>query len=404
MSIINRVLYVNQGFGPLSRETILGLATRFKSTVYCGPHLEKLPLSIKIAKTHSNSNGNASHRLVSWFLFIGRAIIETCFRKKYDYVVIVSNPPLTPFVGFLSNLFRRTPYCLIYYDIYPDAAIRFGIIRENGILARIWRYANRIAIRNADLVITISPNLSRQLKRQLLSYKFQKDIHIVPTWVDTDWIKPIPKSDNLFAVENRQVNKLTILYSGNIGRVHDISIIPEVARQLGSFDDVHFVVIGDGVGCFEITKQVKILRLTNFTLMPFQDEGNLPYSLAMGDIGIISLAANADGISMPSKTYYMMAAGTAILGISEPDSDLANLILEYQCGINVVPGDVAGAVRAIVEMRNNPASLALFRQNSRMAAERYFSRKSCVPRLLDLIERPITDKYKFSGPKISRHI
>ncbi len=104
---------------------------------------------------------------------------------------------------------------------------------------------------------------------------------------------------------------------GNLGMVHDLTVLPAVAAQLQAYPDVHFVVIGEGAGRKALEAQCARLDLSNLTFLPFQPESALPFSLAMADIGLVALAKGAEGVSMPSKTYYMMAAGSALLG-SQP--------------------------------------------------------------------------------------
>ena len=46
------------------------------------------------------------------------------------------------------------------------------------------------------------------------------------------------------------------------------------------------------------------------TIVPFQPEEVLSYTLACVDVGVVSFAAGAEGVSMPSKTCFTMAAET----------------------------------------------------------------------------------------------
>jgi glycosyltransferase involved in cell wall biosynthesis len=88
---------------------------------------------------------------------------------------------------------------------------------------------------------------------------------------------------------------------------------------------------------------------------------------------------------MPSKTYFSMAAGSALLTISSAASDLARIVAEHDCGVNVDPSDHGAMVVAIRLYRANPALLARHRANARQAAEREFAKSVCLPRLLDVI-------------------
>ena len=94
---------------------------------------------------------------------------------------------------------------------------------------------------------------------------------------------------------------------------------------------------------------------------------------------------------MPGKLSYMLAAGAALLGISQPSSDLALTIQRYDCGINVMPGDVESFVQAVMRFRDDRAYLEHCRRNARQAAVEVFSRNVNAARVLRLI-RPLVDQ------------
>jgi glycosyltransferase involved in cell wall biosynthesis len=298
---------------------------------------------------------------------------------------IVTNPPLAPLLGFVAKKLKGQRYVLLFYDVYPEALVRFGGVSDQSVAVGVWRFLNRLAIRNADRVITISPQMARTLLQYCSDVSRRPQIDIVPTWVDTDRIRPLPKGRNWFATQNGQTGKLTILYSGNLGRVHDLTMLPETADRLRDYSDIHFLIIGEGPGRKSVELQCGRLGLENVSFLPLQDEATLPWSLAAGDIGIVALADGAEGISMPSKTYYMMAAGNALLGLSRHDSELAAVIRDYKCGVNVAPRDVDGVVRAILELRDQPAILQRYRDSAREAAEQHFSLAVGVPKMLELV-------------------
>jgi len=246
---------------------------------------------------------------------------------------------------------------------------------------------NRIAIRHADGVITISPHLAMTLDQYYGPGITGSPEMIVTTWVDSERIHPLPKEENWFAHQHGQVGKLTVFYGGNLGTVHDLSMLPQIAYQLREYSDIQFLIIGEGPGREPLKAECVRLGLHNVIFLPLQKEEVLPFSLTTADIGIVALANGAEGISMPSKTYYMMAAGSALLGLSDSDSDLAAVIHDYKCGINIAPGDVDGATQAILQLRNQPIVLQQCRRNARQAAEKHFSRTVCAPVMLEIIQK-----------------
>jgi glycosyltransferase involved in cell wall biosynthesis len=83
----------------------------------------------------------------------------------------------------------------------------------------------------------------------------------------------------------------------------------------------------------------------------------------------------------------MMAAGSALLGLSNPGSDIDEIVRQHQCGINVTPGDVDAAVSAILEMRASSTLLQNYRKHARTASEQHYSASVCIPQILRIIER-----------------
>jgi glycosyltransferase involved in cell wall biosynthesis len=368
------------------RELFLAAADEIGAIGFCNADtgFAEIP-HLKLMTAPPFRSSSAIARLSSWmgYFVIGgwRALTE----PGKPLLFIVTNPPMMPIIGWLAKKVKRQRYALLFYDMYPEALVRFGGISDRSIIAKGWRLLNRVSVRNADRVITLSPRLTQTLSQYYSEDGSMHNVQIVPTWVDAEYIRPIPKHENWFARQYDQVTKLTILYSGNIGATHDLSTLVEVADRLRPHTDIHLLVISNSPGRKSLEGECTERDLTNITFLARQDEATLPYSLASADIAIVALAEGAEGISMPSKAYYMMGAGNALLGLSNPNSDLAAVIRDYQCGINVRPGDVEETVRAIMKWYNQPEYLRDCQKRARQAVERSFSREICVPQMLGTI-------------------
>ena len=193
----------------------------------------------------------------------------------------------------------------------------------------------------------------------------------------------IAKAQNSFAAEHGQLGKLTVLYSGNLGLSHDLNTMIEAARSLRAHSDIHFLTIGQG-SQWEALQQAAN-ELDNLSLLPYQPVNVIPYSLTTGDVAVISLDRGLEGVSFPSKTQFMMAAGAALIGLGHHPNDIQMTIDEYQCGVNVEPGDVDGFAGAVLRFRDDPVFLDACRSNSRKAAEEYSSRGYEVARIIEEI-------------------
>jgi glycosyltransferase involved in cell wall biosynthesis len=292
-------------------------------------------------------------------------------------------------LGLLAGVLRGSRYVLLFYDVYPRALTALTSASPRSPVVRLWHALNRAAVGRAEAVLTISDDLAREVGRYLRPDRGPRRVDVLPTWVNTSRVRPVPKEENAFAMRHGQAGRLTILYAGNLGAVHDLSLLPDLADSFRDDPGFHFLVVGDGAGRPALQAEVARRKLPNVTWLPPQPEEELPLLLATGDIALVALARGAEGVSMPSKTYFAMAAGSAVFGLSRPGSDLARVIESCECGVNVDPGDSGAACRALHDLAADPERLARCRANARRAAEREFSSDVCVPRLLDLVEKAL---------------
>ena len=77
---------------------------------------------------------------------------------------------------------------------------------------------------------------------------------------------------------------------------------------------------------------VKDKNLKNCYFLPWQPSQDLKYSLSAADISIITLTDETALVSVPSKTYNLLAVGTPLLCIASDESELAHLVAAYDCG------------------------------------------------------------------------
>lgn len=323
-------------------------------------------------------------RISTWTYYFIKALGVASRTDRRALLFIVAQPPFLPLIGYLRSLLFSQQYVVWVEDLYPDALVRHGRASEKGLIVKLWGWLNRRMFGRASQVFTLGPCMAEHLKRYMPNTADSgTDVKVIPTWVDSSDFSDSPKEQNPFAVQHDQVGKLTVLYSGNMGLSHDFDTIIEGARRLYEYRDIHFMLVGGGPRWNQV--QDLATELDNVTVLPYQPEETLSCFLSAGEVAIVTLAKGFEGISMPSKTYYNMAAGSAILGISHPPNDLQMVISEYECGLNVEPGDVQGFVDAVIRFREDKAFLERCRQNGRLAAQTTFSRKANVEKVLKAI-------------------
>jgi len=245
---------------------------------------------------------------------------------------------------------------------------------------------NRVSYEQAEAVMTLGDCMAATLAGQFDPARTTAGrLEIIHPWADTAWLRPRPKADNWFARSQAQVGKLTVMYSGNMGLGHDIETMLQAARRLRSARDLHFMFIGAGPKWQMVADHLRQEAPANVTLLPWQPEAVVPFSLAAADVALVSLEAGAEGLAFPSKALAAMAAGSALLGLSRTPSDLQGLIEQFHCGLNIKPGDVDGLVQAILTFYTDKPFLSRCRRTARLLAETTFARSRNTRKVLAAI-------------------
>ena len=176
-------------------------------------------------------------------------------------------------------------------------------------------------------------------------------IVVVSNWIDTDVVRPIPRSENkLFDEFGIPKDKFTAVYAGNFGVSQGASVLLGAAEKLACRDDIHFAVFGGGAEFDDFRKAVAEKGLKNITVNGLLPVERVSEVYSLGDVAIITCKKGVGGNSMPSKTWSIMACGTPIIAAFDTDSELAEIISVANAGICVEPENSVALADAVEVM------------------------------------------------------
>ncbi len=358
------------------------------------PGMEELD-QVRIKRTRAAQlwSGRIRGKAMNGVMFVARAGVHMLrhFRRR-NILLLTTAPPFLPFVGYLANLVLRIPYVCILYDLYPDIAIALGVIPENHWLGRIWQSINKRVWGKAKGIIVLSPAMKERVAA--ICPQAADKISVIHSWADPDLIVPIPKNENFFARKYNLVDKFTILYSGNMGRCHDMDTILEAGKYLKG-EPVQFVFIGGGAKREAFMKEANRLGINNFLFIPYQEKQVLPYSLTACDLSLVSVDAGMDSLVAPSKLYGALAAGRPVATICPKHSYLRQLIAEGKCGDSFENGDGVGLAEFIRHLSHNQQLAEGMGKSAREYMQSHFTVDVISKQYLDVLHQALSlDKKK----------
>jgi glycosyltransferase involved in cell wall biosynthesis len=79
------------------------------------------------------------------------------------------------------------------------------------------------------------------------------------------------------------------------------------------------------------------------------------------------------GLGVPSKLYSILASGRPVVAMVPPGSEVATVLEEEQCGVNIVGDDAEAMAREIRRLKQDPDLAERMGQNARSALVRRFT-------------------------------
>ena len=322
------------------------------------------------------TKSNLLRRAIGFILFsyfVGvRALFAGRFWRRVDGVLAMSPPLTLGLIGWHTKLFRGGKLVFNIQDVFPDAAVETGAISNQRVIAAA-SWLERISYQRSDSVVLLSDDLANNVQRKL-DQKFHKRIKVIPNFVDTQAIVPMSRLTN-YRRELGIDESLVVMYAGNVGFSQSLELMIEAARAL---PDVVFVINGEGAARKSLEAKAKTLRNVKFG--DYQDASRLSEVLATGDLHVVPLRRGLGSVSVPSKTYSILAAGRPICAAIDSDTEVPRILAAANAGVCVEPDNQEAFVSAITAMISDRNSLEEMGASGRKWVEGHASAQSVAQR------------------------
>lgn len=290
--------------------------------------------------------------------------------KKNDVVFSVTNPAFLLLAMALLRKFKKFHWILLVYDVFPEVLIPGGLTNENSLKYRLSLKLFNYAYRSADEIIVIGRDM-QDIIRQKTSNPNQ--ITLIPNWSDIKNIYLEKDVQNSILRRYQITNKYVFTVAGNIGRTQGMDNYLKAIKLVKS-KEIFYLFIGGGAKKNQIDEFISKnpdINILTTGILPSSDQNSL---LNACDIAVISLTEGMYGLSVPSKSYFNMAAGKPLLYIGDKNSEIALIIKEYNIGWVVPPGNIELLADTIENISKYPKSkLNEIGLRSREIAETMFS-------------------------------
>ncbi len=319
---------------------------------------------------------NLLRRAIGFVLFsaiVGlRSLVAGGFLRRVDGVLAMSPPLTLGLMGWLVKSFRGGKLVFNIQDIFPDAAVETGAISNRKIIKGA-KWLERISYQKSDLVVLLSDDLANNVQ-QKLDQRFHRRIRVIPNFVDTQAITPMSRMTK-YRAELGIGEELVVMYAGNVGFSQSLEMLIAAAREL-----THIVFVINGEGAARDSLKAAAHGLDNIRFGDYQDISRLSEVLATADVHVVPLKRGLGSVSVPSKTYSVLAAGRPVCAAVDLDSEVPRILSAAKAGVCVGPDDTRAFISALRSMMQDPKSLSEMGERGRKWVEGHASAGSVAQR------------------------
>ena len=225
----------------------------------------------------------------------------------------------------------------------------------------------KFSIEKSDGVTAVSRFLK---EKTLTNYDIDKDIKVIPNFVDTELFKP--NSDCTFRKNMASKGEKILVHTSNfrpVKRVSDaIKIFDIVQKEIPA----KLILIGDGPDRSECERLVRQLNLMEKVKFLGKQDG-LVEILTASDIFLIPSQSESFGLA----ALEAMACGLPV--ISSSVGGLPELVAHNECGFIAEIGDIERMAKYAIDLLTNEKKYSIFSQNARSRSVNKFDINKVVP-------------------------
>jgi len=331
-----------------------------------------------------------SGRVLNYLTFHFLIFFHVLFYERPNLVFVLSTPPFISFSGLMLKIFKGSKVIYNVQDLFPELAVELGKLRNKSFIFILKTFSKYI-IRRMDKVIVVGEYMGLKVRKDVLKDMEANHLITIHNWADGEKLKVIGKEDNYLKREWGLEGKFVVLYSGNIGYLHEFDTIISAAEDIQNkgYKDIVFVFIGEGIKKEYIRKKAEEKGLNNILFFPYQPREMLRYSLGLADVSLVTLVEGFEGMVVPSKIYGILASGRPMIGIVGRDSEINEIIREGRCGRIVKIGDGKALSGVVIEYYKNPQKCREEGMNGRKYFEKNFDRKIATGKYIKVIEEAL---------------
>ncbi|MFJ7980235.1 glycosyltransferase family 4 protein [Lysinibacillus xylanilyticus] len=390
--------YISSATLPFNTAVALSKAGFTVSALSGYPKEYNLTNNVPLQETYENieisrlkyiqlKRSNFIGRLINYFSFTFSVALRFRQLRKYEAIIVYSNPPILPLIAALANKFFYTKVVFVSYDVYPEIAYFTKTISEDSVISKMMKRVNKCIFKHVNTVVALSNEMKDYLLKHRMALK-KHQIEVIPNWCEDKAISNATKAyENKLLESIKTDENVVVSYFGNMGICQDLDPILEAIRQLKDDKNVQFLFAGHGNKMDKLKGIIETEKLNHARVFDFLHGHDFQKALSISDCFIVSLADGLTGLAVPSKTYSYLMAGKPVIAIIGANSDIARDLINHNAGYAMQAKDSSKLVIFIKELLDDREKREYMGENCRKLYLEKYTMEKCTRKYVNLMHK-----------------
>lgn len=291
-------------------------------------------------------------------------------------------------IGTFARLFAKQyniPLVHTYHTLYEDYIyyITKGYFDKSS--KKLVEYITKFYCETTATELIVPTNKIYKLFKE--KYKFNKNIHIIPTGIEVDrfFLENVDTKEIESLKKSLRLNKkdFIILFVGRLAEEKNIEFLIEAERHLKEkYKNIKLIIVGDGPDKEKYEKESKDLgENIIFTGKAAWEE--MPYYYHISDVFATASKTETQGLTI------IEAMASSVVPVCMKDEAFESMVTDELNGLFFKT--IEEYEKQIIRLYDNRKELNWFNKQARIQAEHYSS-KNYADRVLEVYHRAIKEK------------
>lgn len=303
-------------------------------------HIHRVPLC-------SRGNGNKMSILFNYLSFIISGCLFAPFRctKKYDAIFVFQTSPITSALpAVLLRRLKKIPLILWVQDLWPETLRAANVVKSELILSAVGKLVKFIYKRCDKILVQSQAAMPAITAYSILPEK----IGYFPNWAERLYQ---PQQATQKMRKTLMIpDGFCVMFAGNIGVAQSFATVLFAAKQLQSYPQIQWLMIGDGRQYEWLKQQIEQLGLGHIMhLFGRKPMEMMPEYFAHADCLLLTLRNDPIfAMTVPSKLQSYLACARPV--VAAIDGEGAFIIQKSGAGFVGAAEDGAALAENVLKM------------------------------------------------------